>query len=261
MIRHLTLNNNPKILLCTPINIVKAYCINDWLDCIKNLDYDNYDIFLVDNSPHPAFSEKLKGMGFDCAWEDPKGREARYFMASSNEWCRIKFLAGDYSHMLSIECDIFPPKDIIQKLLAHNKDIVGTTYWTFHGYNAQLQLFTIWNQHTDWINHKKEYKARMLTFEEAQLFMDGSCKPIYANGIGCTLIKRWILEKFKFHIEPDDIGYADSFFHRDLWNNGIENFVDTSIIPLHRNSNWDTVLSDTEHKKMAISRGDMGLKE
>jgi hypothetical protein len=250
----------PKILLASPINIIKQYCLFQWLDHIQKLSYP-VDIFLVDNSFLPSFANKVRAMGFNCFHENPSGREARFFMASSLERCRVKFLSGGYTHFFSLECDIFPQLDIIEKLLAHDKDVVGTTYWTEHGYNSTLQLRTIYIEHEDPEQHVRTYKTRYLSFQEAQLFMDGQCKPIYANGIGCSLIKRWILEKIHFRIDPDDIGYADSFFHTDLWEAGIENFVDTSIIPVHRNSHWNTVLSDTQHKVDQVKRGDLKLKK
>jgi hypothetical protein len=250
----------PKVLLCSPINIVKEYCLYQWLDHIKKLTFP-VDIFLVDNSFLPSFSNKIRDLSFNCFHEKPGGREARYFMASSLERCRVKFLNKNYTHFFSLECDLFPPLDIVERLLAHDLDIVGTTYWTDHGYDTKLQLRKIYNLHTDYETHTKEFDTPYLTFEEAQSFMDGQCKPIYANGIGCTLIRRWILEDFKFRIDADNPGFADSFFHMDLWRAGIPNFVDTSIIPLHRNSNWNTVLSDTHHKKMQIVRGDIKLKK
>jgi hypothetical protein len=249
----------PKVLLAAPINIVKEYCLYDWLETVKGLSYPNFDIFLVDNSNNASFSDKISSLGYNCVYEPPKGREAREFIAASMERCRIKFLAGDYDYLFSLECDIFPPKDIIESLLKHDLDVVGTTFWTDHGYNSKLQLQTIYNQHTDYENHTKEYKVRFLTFEEAQLFMDGKTKPMYGAGIGCVLIKRWVLEKITFRIYPDEVGFADSFFHKDIWQLGIDNHIDTSIIPVHKNSNWNTILSDTSHKKMQARRGDVKL--
>jgi hypothetical protein len=255
------MKDSPKILLASTINVIKEYCLYEWLNHIKKLTYPNLEIFLVDNSFLPSFSHTIREGGFNCFHEKPAGREARYFMASSLERCRIKFLAGDYDYFFNCECDIFPPVDIIERLLAHNLDIVGTTYWTEHGYNSRLQLREIYCLNIDFEKHEKTYKPRFLTFEEAQMFMDGQCKPIYANGIGCTLIKRWMLEKFKFRIGPDDAGFADSFFHTDIWEAGIDNYVDTSIIPKHKNLNWNTVLGDTAHKKMQIARGDLKLNK
>jgi hypothetical protein len=253
--------DNPKVLLAAPISILKDYCLGDWLDMIRQLSYDNLDIFLVDNSMNKSNSEKIAAKGFNCVWEDPAGRESRVFMASSMERCRVKFLAGDYQYLFSLECDIFPPLDIVERLIAHDLDIVSTAFWTDHGYNSKLQLRTIYNLHTDFQTHTKEYKVRYLSFEEGQLFINGKLKPMFSTGMGCMLIKRWVLESIIFHIDPNEPGFADSFFAFDTWQMGVNNIVDTSIIPVHRNSNWSTILADTEHKKMQIRRGDLKLNK
>ena len=254
-------DHKPKILLASTTNIVKDYCLFDWLDHIKRLTYPDLEIFIVDNSHTPLFSQRISEMGFNCVWEDPKERESRYYMASSNERCRVKFLAGDYDMFFSLECDIFPQFDIIERLLSHNVDVCGTTYWTDHGYNTHLQLSEIYCLHADENTHTKEFKERQLSFEEGQLFMDGTLKPVYANGMGCKLIKRWVLEKIGFRIDPNNVGFADSFFNEDLWKNGIINYVDTQIIPLHRNSNWNTVLADSIHKKLQAAKGQIKLEK
>jgi len=252
--------NNPKILLCSPINIIKEYCLYDWLDAIKKLTYPNLEILLVDNSNNPAFSEKIREGGFNCLHEPPAGREAREFMAASLERCRIKFLSGDYDYFFSLECDIFPPPDIIEKLLLHDLDVVGTTFWTDHKYNTRLQLQGNYLFKTDFKNKIKEYKSRALTFEESQLFMDGTVKPVYGAGLGCVLIKRNVIEEITFHVDQEEVGFADSFFHKDIWKNGVIFYIDTSIIPKHLNSNWNTVLSDSLHKKLQEAKGNINLK-
>lgn len=251
---------NPKILLCAPINIIKEYCIYDWLNAIKKLTYPDIEIFLVDNSNNTAFSDKIRELGFNCQYEPPGNREAREFMASSLERCRIKFLSGDYDYFFSLECDIFPPNDIIEKLLAHDLDVVGVTYWTEHKYHTRLQLQGNYLYKTDFKNRTKEYRTRNLTFEEGQLFMDGTVKPIYGAGLGCVLISRDIMEQIVFRIDPDQVGYADSNFHKDIWKMGVNFYIDTSIIPKHLNSNWNTVLRDSLHKKMQEAKGNIKLK-
>lgn len=251
----------PKVLLVSTVNVIKEYCIDDWIDTIQSLTYPNYDILIIDNSLLEDFSNYIRSRGIDCLHEKPNGRQAREFMATSLERGRVKFLAGNYEYFFSLECDIFPPKDIIERLLAHNLPVVGCTYWTDHGYNTHLQLQTIYNLHTDYQNHTKDYKVRFLSFEEAQLFMDGQCKPIYGAGIGCCLIDRSIIEQFPFRVSDDEVGFADSFFHKDIWQAGIDFMVDTSIIPMHRNSNWNTVLADTRHKIMQAEKGDIKLNK
>jgi hypothetical protein len=251
---------NPKILLCSPINIAKEYCLYEWLEAVKRLSYPNLEVFLVDNSNNPAFSEKIRAMGFDCVHEPPNGRETREFIAASLERCRVKFLSGGYDYYFSLECDIFPPDDIIEKLLAHDLEVVGTTFWTEHKYFTRLQLQGNYIYRTDFVNKTKEYKVRDLTFEEGQLFIDGTVKPIYGAGLGCVLIRREIMEGIVFRVEKDEVGFPDSFFHKDIWKMGVCFYIDTSIIPKHLNSNWNTVLSDSLHKKLQAAKKDIKLK-
>jgi hypothetical protein len=245
-----------KVLLAAPINIVKEYCIYDWLEMLRGLSYPNLDIFLVDNSPTPEFAQKINSLGFNCVWENPRGREIRYVMCISNERTRIKFLSDStYTHFFSLECDIFTPADIVEKLLAHNLDVIGTTYFTYQGAESRLQLRTIYPFVVSEKKHNVSYRVRYLTFAEAQRFMDGKVKYMYENGMGCKLITRRIMEAIPFRIDPLDTGFADSFFSQDLWKNQIDNWIDTSIIPKHRNSNWNTVANDRGHKVMGINKG------
>lgn len=247
--------NEPKVLLAAPINIVKEYCIYDWLETLRNLTYKNLEIFLVDNSPSPDFAKKISEFGFNCVWENPKDREIRYVMCASNERTRIKFLANDYTHFFSLECDLFPPHDVIEKLLSHDVDVAGTTYFTYQGYESKLQLRTIYPFLKLEGKHEIKYRVRYLTWGEAQLFMNGKLNYMYENGMGCKLLKRWVMEKIPFRIDPLDTGFADSFFSQDLWRYGIDNWIDTTIIPKHRNSNWNTVANDRGHKVMGLNKG------
>ena len=246
---------DPKVLLASPVNIVKEYCLFDWLEMLRTLTYPGLEIFLIDNSPTPEFAKKINSLGFNCGYEAPRAQEIRYVMLTSMERLRVKFLSGDYTHFFMLECDIFPPPDIIEKLIAHDLDVVGTTYFTYQGYESKLQLRTIYPFLKNYRNHTISHKVRYLTWPEAQMFMDGQVKPMYENGIGCKLIKRWVLEKIAFRLDPLDTGFPDSFFSQDLWRNGIGNFIDTTIIPRHRNSNWNTIASDRGHKMMGINKG------
>jgi len=55
--------NSPKVLLAAPINIVKEYCLYEWISHINQLSYSNFEIFLIDNSLSPNFSQKIRGLG------------------------------------------------------------------------------------------------------------------------------------------------------------------------------------------------------
>ena len=46
---------NPKVLVGAPVCDLYEYCFDEFLDTIKGLNYDNYDILLVDNSKDDKF--------------------------------------------------------------------------------------------------------------------------------------------------------------------------------------------------------------
>jgi hypothetical protein len=241
--------SDPKVLLACPINIVKDYCLGSWLDAIKNLTYSNYDIYLVDNSPNPEYHSKLRHKHHvKIDYINPgSDQEVRDLMAISMEKIRRRALDKDYDYLFILECDIFPPSEIIELLLAHNKDVVGTSYFTEHGSKTCLQLLQIWETDTN------AFESFYMPWEEVMKFYDGKVNYAYANGNGCILIERNVLEKITFHIIPQEIGYPDGFFHKDLFMKGIENFVDTSIIPFHWNSRWSTIPNDLNHKLLLQS--------
>jgi hypothetical protein len=238
--------SHPKVLLACPINIVKNYCLPDWLNLVKNLTYPNYDIYLVDNSNNHEYHSQLRHThNVKIDYINPgQSKEVRDLMAESMEKIRKRVLSHNYDYFFSLECDIFPPAEIIELLMAHDKDVVGCSYFSEHGHNTRMQL--LGNKEVSINKFMSYYQA----WENVMRFYDGQLKPAFANGIGCILIKRQVLEQITFRVAQYDIGYPDSFFHNDLFMLGIENWVDTSIIPKHWNSRWATIPNDVKHKEM-----------
>ena len=234
----------PRVLLGCPINIVKDYCLPEWLEMIKTLTYPNYDIYLIDNSRNPNYHKKLKYThNVKIDYHEPAKKEARVYMAECIERIRQRAVKRRYDYLMVLECDIFPPRQIIELLMAHKKQVIGTGYWTEHAENTRIQLLCS-------VQHDLHtVTARTFSFEEALMFYDGTVKYTYANGNGCILIERGVLERLTFHVKPDEPGHADSFFHADLFMLGIENYVDTSIIPRHWNSRWTMMTDDLPHHK------------
>jgi hypothetical protein len=129
--------------------------------------------------------------------------------------------------------DVFPTRNIIEKLLSTRKDIVSAPYFYDFGKKSK-PLVHYFVQKAD-----KTYTTHCANLYDAIKFMDGNVKPIYQSGIGCTLIKRDIIEKIPFRWESGNQGFSDSFFYYDLtYKAKINNWLDTSVLCKHYNSDW-----------------------
>ena len=235
-------DNLPRVLVGCPINIVKDYCMDEWLEMVKNLSYSNYDVYLVDNTKNPEYHKGLrKKHNLKIDWVDPAKKEARYYMADCIEKIRQRAVKRNYDYLLILEVDIFPSPDIIQTLMVHDKQVVGATYFTGQGDKTFLQLLWLYQA------SKETYVTKFFSNSNIRKYFDGTLQKTHANGNGCILIKNEVLHKLKFRVNDQDVGHADSFFHQDLFLLGIINWVDTSILPLHWNSRWSTMPDDAKH--------------
>ncbi|MCF8360728.1 MAG: hypothetical protein K9H26_18380 [Prolixibacteraceae bacterium] len=235
----------PKVLLGCPINVVKDYCMDQWLDMIKNLDYPNYDVYLVDNTKNKDYHKNLRQKHhLSIDWIDPANKEARLYMAESIEKIRQRAVKHDYDYLFILEVDVFPPSEIIQILMGHNVDVCGTTYWTGHEYESFLQLLFLQQA------EEEIYVASFVQWSEARKFFNGKLNTAFANGNGCILISNYVFRQIKFRVADNDGGHADSFFHKDIYMLKIANFIDTTIVPFHWNSRWSSMPDDENHAEL-----------
>lgn len=222
----------PKILIGCPVHDSKMYCFEDWIIQLQFLDGD-YDIFLADNSK----SDKVQNIL--CKYEIPFTYISPYFkehfetMAESHNAVREQFLKGDYTHLLHLECDVFPPIDVIPNLLFHNVDVVTAPYMIGEGYERHLLIYTLEKSWFQGMQDVHKFNA----YEDC-LFIDGTLKQVQSCGIGCTLISKRVMEKIKFRYDLQFDAYPDSYFYYDLLRLKIPAYLDTSLLCNHRNKNW-----------------------
>ena len=230
---------NPKVLIGVVTYVGKDYIFDEFWKNIQNLDYDNYDVVVVDNTKGKKYYSKLKRRGIPVHHVN-RGANSRMAQDRSLNKITSIMLKGDYEYFLSIESDLLPPSDIIQRLMAHDKDVVGCMYNIGYVDSASQPprpcLFTM---NKEEINGKA---TRNLTADEGfSLFGRGVIR-IHGCGLGTTLIRRSIVEEvpFRYTTENDRV-HSDAVFYGDLHNKKIQAFVDTDIIIPHFNSDWNLV--------------------
>ncbi len=227
-------HKKPRILICTPHNEVKNYCIEDFLRKVTNLSYTNYDILFADNSKTHDNTRKLMKSGINCVHVKPKLKDNQQYIADSQELLRDAVLRGKYDYMLMLESDVFPPVDIIERLLMHKKNIVGASYFIDHGHDSHLMLQQM-EESGEFLRHTMNVKNGYDI-----LHADGKLKKVYACGFGCLLVHKSILKKMKFRWNKGADAHSDSFFFADLDAGRIPVYLDTAILCEHRNESWAT---------------------
>ena len=228
--------NSEKVLICCPTAQVKEYCIDDWLLNVSNFTYNNKSIYLCDNSETLDFYTELKHKlkvktEFDMCGLDrvsPNNKSIKQAIALSHEKCRQYAIDNKFDYMLHLECDLFPPLNIIERLLDSNKRIVGATYFIELGSESKLMI-----QESEHFGnaHRSSYNL-----DNADLsFIDGTTKQVFSCGLGCVLIHKSIFNKYPFRYEEGAVVHPDSFFYGDLKQYNEKVFVDTSIHVKHNN--------------------------
>ena len=230
--------SSPRVLVATTVYDGKDYVFNRWWRRVRELNYPNYDILVVDNSATDDYYRKLKRRGVPVA-KVPRGKHSREGVANASNYIRNRVLEGNYEYWMSIESDLIPPRNIIQRLMAHGRLSVGCLYVI--GYAAspdQPMRPCLFETRRNEIGELETYN--LPPHEGFGMFGTGLQK-IHGCGLGCTLMHRTFLEKYRFWYVDNMIKHSDVFLYMDLHNNCYEVFVDTDIIIPHYNSNWNEV--------------------
>ena len=237
---------NAKILIGCPTSDHKRYCIQQYLEGVKNIDYDNYDFVLVDNSQANDYIREIESYGVKVV-KSKYVEPARVRIMESRNLLRKMFLEGDYDYFFSLEQDVVPPKDVLKRLISQNKEVISGVYYNIftNPQTGQQQMRPL-----VWVSPSEEEleeiklgkkgpvpQQKLLSGEwkredmTAQLSVEEvrESKLIEARmtGIGCMLIKRNVLEKIQFR--HGEGGFDDVYFCDDIISNGWKVMVDTSV--------------------------------
>ncbi len=236
----------PKILVGCPTAGPYLYCLSDYATSVKQLTYPSYDILLADNSASDYYLKEIEKAGIS-AIKGPYLPDLRDRVAASRNLLRQKAIEEGYDYFLSLEQDIIPPPDVLERLLRHQQPVVSGVYYkvlhvTYTHKGKPLKttkkiIPVVWRTLPGTGNTEKLHFCTTQDVEGNKFFK------IRAAGLGCLLIHRSILEKIPFRIAEDkqaDKGnFDDVNFSNDLHNLGIPMYVDTSVKCKHLETKKD----------------------
>lgn len=232
-----------KVLVGTPHSEIKNYCFDDFLSNITNLTYNKgeYDVLIADNSKERKNAKRIMKAGVQSIHIKQKQKDIRQYIADSHEALRVAALKGNYDYLVHIESDLFPPLDIIERLLSHQKQIVAAPYFIGHGHESHLMV-----QHIEKDGTFLKHTANMGGDGHDIMLLDGKLKRVYSTGLGCIAIHKSVLQKINFRYMNGMEMFPDSIFFTDCDAQKIPVYLDTSLLIEHRNESWSGVTDNID---------------
>jgi len=239
-----------KILLAAPTYKGKNYCQSEWIALVNSLTFQNIDVLIIDNSDtEDNYRELLKltegNPKFDIRYCKPgPGASVKEALNDCMQVIQKEFLESEkgYTHLFSLESDVFCYLNTIEYLLALNLPFVGLPYFHGSGLNAFYMA-------QDFPGLTGKDISNIMLPQKAFLETKGQLMNCYQGGIGCCLIQRWVIEKVPFRIaETPKEWFPDAFFHDDCKRQGIHYYICTENICTHINDadRWQRVIQERD---------------
>jgi len=215
----------PKVLVGCPTSFHKEYALQQYAEAVKNLDYDNFDILLVDNSKEDKYRDQIRKQNLPVI-RGPYFEGARDRIVASRNILRQRAIEKGYDYLFSLEQDVIPKKDALKKLIETKKKVVTAIYVVSEIINSKRALVPQAFVKTG--EEKELPDMRPLTLEEIDT---GKVMNIISCGLGCVLIHKDILKKIRFRYEKST--FDDRWFCIDLFKKKIPIYADTGVICKH----------------------------
>lgn len=238
----------PKVLIGCPTYFKYKYCIDKFLEAIKQLNYSNYKLIFAENSENNNYFNYLKSLGCEVIKIPFTNTPLQRIVDSRNTLIEYA-LQNNYDYFFSVDQDVILPQNSIPELINMNKDIsVGIYFNIFNVDNKAKLRPLIYNgiSEKEFEELREKYPLppsiknchdlkRFVTLDEIK---NNKILKIRQAGAGCMLISKKVLEaNIKFgileipnskHITTDDIYFCEMANAK-----GFEIYANTEIICDH----------------------------
>jgi hypothetical protein len=223
----------PKVLIFTTTYEGKDYVFEEFLQCVKNINYPNFKHIWLDNS-ESDYHKKLESKGLEV-YKIKRGGSSREAITRAQEFARQMAIKEGYDFLMSIESDLLVPNTIVQDLMKHWRPVVTALYHIGPKIESlRLPCIAL----PEYSEKFHGWGSRLLKLEEVNDYYKQGLKQVHTGGMGVCLIQRSVFEKVPFYFDVRYAGHSDIYFYAKCFELRLPVFVDTDIVVEHKNSNW-----------------------
>lgn len=233
--------DQPKVLVGCPTFEGFGYCLDVFLERMRELSYPNRDLLLVDNSVGDVYFERLRQSGVNVL-KAPRLKSKWETVANSRNLIIDYALRNGFDFLLSLDQDVIPPKDVIEELLKCGKDVVSGLYFGVFGSGGKLknlpvaykgitgEEFELMRKTSGLPSFVKSHAGlkRNLTVEE----LGQGVQEVKIPSNGCMLIKRVVLENREVRFGTmgvSEFSGDEILFCESAKQHGFKLFVDPKV--------------------------------
>jgi len=232
--------DNVKVLVAAPTFEGMKYCHEEFFSAIKNLAYQDYDILIVDNSKKDDyFNELVKIEGIKVIHDNSPEEKSVYRLISSRNLILDYGKEHSYTHILMLDSDVIPPKDIIEELLKCDKPIVSGLYFNYFLVSGKKSWLPVaWKNLTEKeIEELKKISPQFANINQDDIRRHITQEEINSNELhkvampsaGCMLIRKEVFEKVKYGKVKKTGADDDIYFIEMARELGFESYCYTKI--------------------------------
>lgn len=192
---------------------------------VKQLSGRMLDGLFAQDWPHPTEYLLITN-------DQPEGHPYERVTALYNQ-VRERFLAGPYDALLTVEADMLIPSFALRRLMATGADVAYGLYVWRHGPHHDWSAYVLGADGAMQSLYQADPSAATVAYEQ------GAVMDVAGVGLGCTLIKRHVLERLPFR-RGDGTACNDWFFALDCRFVGYRQACDFGVVCGHI-TDWPAV--------------------
>jgi glycosyltransferase involved in cell wall biosynthesis len=228
-----------KVLVGLPVSHHKKECLQQCVDGLNALTYENKKILFMDNSKDDDYKKKIESLGFEVQ-KGPYAKMPVQRISKSRNKLIDYALENNYDYIFFLDHDVVPPTNAIEQFISRDKKALCGIYFNTVT-NPQKQKIIIPGVYKVIPDTKdEEGLPSMRLISQEEVFSEELIKVVSCGG-GCLFLHKDIIKKVRFNEELKQC--EDRDFCITLFKKNISLYCDSKNLCKHFIKNrayvWD----------------------